>query len=636
MCGIAGGVSEFYNHELQDVVQAMSKRIAHRGRDDDGMWIISNSLYTVSLAHRRLSIVDLSRNGAQPMCSANGLLNIIFNGEIYNHKELRDEINQMGCNILWRGSSDTETLLNAFEIWGVPRALAKCVGMFAFALWDERRKVLTIARDRLGEKPLYYGLFNGSFYFASELSAFKAVPGFNGKLNKQALALYFQKNYVPGPFSIFEDVFKLIPGTYLEVSVGGHKNIKSLIPQAYWSLENSCNERSIDATFLSDKEGLARLDEMLKKSISLQRIADVPIGAFLSGGIDSSLVSALLQICSSAKINTFTMGFEHVEFNEAPYARKISKYIGSNHNEIYVESKDVLKCVQGIANIYDEPFADSSQIPTFLLCQFAGRHVKVCLSGDGGDELFGGYPRYLRVNELWGRLNNIPYKGRHALSTLLSNSVLKIGLEKQSVLRKISCLNSKTLVDFYENYTSQFVLSELFVSANPRKLQKRTLHRISGTLNDLLIADVLGYLPDDILVKTDRASMNVGLELRTPFLDYRIVDFIQQLPMRFKIRDGKGKWMLRELAYKYINKELLERPKMGFGVPMAEWLRGELREWARCLINDFDSEYGDEMINMTLVKKMLNIHLNRIEDLSSQLWSILAFISWLKNYNSRI
>jgi asparagine synthase (glutamine-hydrolysing) len=632
-----------------ELLRQMALRIEKRGPDGSGVWIDLD--HGIGLAHRRLSILDLSEAGEQPMASLLGRFIIAFNGEIYNHLELRKEIESSCSPFRWRGHSDTETLLAAFEIWGLEKTLSKCIGMFAIALWDRNEQCLYLMRDRMGEKPLYYGWGGSSLVFGSQLKALRAHPSWVGEINRDALALFFRHSNVPAPFSIYKDIWKLTPGSVLTVRPQ-HVQARLLAdPKSYWSV-NVAADKGLGSPFEgSDKDALAELERRCNQSIELQRVADVPLGAFLSGGIDSSVVAALMQAQSSVAIRTFTIGFPEKNYNEAEFAFKVARYLRTEHTELYVtpqESRDVIPL---LPSIYDEPFADPSQIPTFLVSQMARRHVTVSLSGDGGDELFGGYNRYFLGGSLRSKVRQIPLCLRNALSasvmalspTLLDSLInalgrlipqLRVSQPSDKVYKAMDILALSRDVDVYRRLVSHWNdPATLVIGGNepPTLLDQLLDSRLAGEPIEqwMMTTDMQTYLPDDILVKLDRAAMAVSLETRAPFLDHRLVEFSLSLPLNMKIRGGEGKWLLRQMLYQHVPRELLERPKMGFGIPIDSWLRGPLREWAESLLDEARLRQ-EGFLNPEPVRQKWREHLSGARNWQYYIWDVLMFQAWLE------
>lgn len=601
MCGIVGFWSTAPIGEPTSVIATrMTDAIAYRGPDDAGVW--TDEAHGVALGHRRLAIIDTSPAGHQPMVSGCGRYVLTFNGEIYNHSELRDSLQRDGAAQHWRGHSDTETLLAAIGAWGLDDALKQAVGMFAIALWDRQTKTLRLARDRLGEKPVYYAWIKGSFVFASELKALWPFPGFDRAVNRDVLGLFMQFGNVPSPYSIFEHVHKLGPASVLTLT---QESLVRRAPQisTFWSLYAAA-AHSLEYQFQSETEALETLDADLRTAVASQSIADVPLGAFLSGGIDSSLIAALMQAQSKAKVKTYTVGFEEQEFDESPFAKAVAAHLGTDHHELRLSADDARAVIPHIPVIYDEPFADSSQIATHLVCKAARTQVKVALSGDGGDELFGGYNRYFWSRRVWNVWSRLPHPIRAAAvrgiaslpaATLdgfgraLGNQwgVAHLGTKAHKVARRLQAIDK--LEDMHRLLLTEWPAdSELVLGA--RSLPPFPLSVIGSPPKaeleqSMMMFDTLTYLPDDVLTKVDRAAMSVSLETRVPFLDHRVVETAWRLPLSMKIRGGKGKWALRQILYKYVPRELLERPKTGFAIPLGDWLRGPLRPWAESLLD---------------------------------------------------
>ncbi len=653
MCGFAGFLmrSGRTSHEQNNVwLRNMTDAIAYRGPDSDGYWADFDA--GINLGHRRLAVVDLSSAGAQPMVSAGGRFVITFNGEIYNHLHLRTMLRRE--NLLasvWRGHSDTETLLAGFEAWGIRKTIENCVGMFAFAVWDIRTKKLTLGRDRLGEKPLYYGWQDSgdsaAFIFGSELKALKNHPSFAGEIDRCALSLLMRHNYIPAPYSIYRGIRKLVPGTLLEVSL----DEREPIVETYWSLTEVAAAGSRHQFTGSAEQAVGELEVLLRDAVSQQMIADVPLGAFLSGGIDSSTIVALMQAQSSRPVQTFTIGFNEEGYNEAVHAKAVAKYLGTDHAELYVSPRQALDVIPKLPTLFCEPFSDSSQIPTFLVSQLARQKVMVSLSGDAGDELFAGYNRYVMANNLWGRLNCLPRglrsvvtQGVHTLSPATwSNLLLPIqpllpkSLHMANIGDKLykgaSVLSSKSIDDLYLGLVSHWNPKEIVLDATePATFLRGNTPKLDGldAVQRMMALDSISYLPDDILTKVDRAAMGVSLEGRVPFLDHRVVEFAWRIPQALKIKDGMGKWILRQVLYKYVPKALVERPKMGFGVPIDSWLRGPLREWAEELLDE-NRLRQEGFFDPKPIRAKWAEHLSGQRNWQYHLWDVLMFQSWLEN-----
>lgn len=650
MCGIAGFLDMFYQHNLSEfssILSRMTKTLWHRGPDDWGTWIDEKT--GIALGHCRLSIIDLSSEGHQPMISRCGRYVITYNGEIYNFLILRTALESLGHK--FRGHSDTEVMLAAMSQWGIEEATKRFIGMFSFAVWDRRERFLCLGRDRLGEKPLYYGWVDKTFVFASELKALCAYPGFRKEVNRDAIALYLRHNYIPAPYSIYKGIFKLLPGTMAKVNITDINS--SLKPIVYWSA-NKIIERGINNPFKGSVfEAIKELDLLLRDAVKLRMVSDVPLGVFLSGGIDSSTVVSLMQVQSSRPVKTFTIGFHEASYNEAEDAKKVARHLGTEHTEFYVTPEQTLEVIPKLSNLYDEPFSDSSQIPTFLLAQLARQQVTVCLSGDGGDELFAGYNRYLWVNNIWSNIRWLPQGLRKNLvSALLTVSpatwecllqhcsgILPKKIQQRNPgdkLQKVAeILTAKTpeqlylwLVSHWKNPT----LVALHAQEPPTVLNdQQKWPAIPNFIQKMMYCDLVSYLPDDILVKIDRASMGVSLESRVVFLDHRVVEFAWRLPIAMKIQQGLAKWILRRVLYRYVPRSLIERPKMGFGVPIDSWLRGPLREWAAELLDE-NRLHREGFFNPTPIQEKWREHISGKRNWQYYLWDILMFQVWKERW----
>jgi asparagine synthase (glutamine-hydrolysing) len=625
MCGIAG----FYTFQslsdtvFQEISNSVLKSMKHRGPDDEGFWV--NNSNNIMLCQVRLSILDLSIKGHQPMHSKNGRLTMVFNGEIYNHKEIRKKLVLDGCSIAWEGESDTETLLESLVFWGIEKTLSACVGMFSFAYLDLECNKLILARDRFGEKPLYWGWQNDKFYFASELSSISCNPYFKSKINRSALNQLVRYNYIPAPNSIFQNIFKLLPGHFLSIDFNQpdieHRS------KPYWSLIDKVSELKSQNKNITKKDALKLLDDKLSQVIKNQMLSDVPIGAFLSGGIDSSMIASLMQKNSITPIKTYTIGFSNLKFNEAVYAKDIANHIGTQHNELYINDLDVINLVSKMPFYYSEPFADSSQIPTFLLCEMVSKHVKVALSGDAGDELFGGYNQYLFTPKLWRIANIVPFNIRKLSSKLLNH----FDFSNKKIEKIIQLLPAKNEIDFYKRMVSHWNDPDKIVLESDESYSYLNnfvkLNNNFSYQENLMIFDSLSYLTDDILVKVDRAAMANSLETRVPFLDHEFFELVWSLPLNLKIQNNSGKKILKELLEKYVPKNLIDRPKQGFALPLGQWLRGPLRDWADELLSNkrlIDEGY----FNSVIIRRVWNEHLSGKKDNSLKLWSVLMFQSW--------
>jgi asparagine synthase (glutamine-hydrolysing) len=648
MCGIVGFVDTLKtssSETLHGTVQGMAATLIHRGPDDGGSWV--DPTCGVALGHRRLSILDLSPEGHQPMRSADGRFVVVFNGEIYNFLELREELESDGR--VFRGTSDTEVLLEGFSRWGFPQTLTKCVGMFALAVWDRSDRVLYLARDRMGEKPLYYGWQGNVFVFGSELKALRSHPQWRADIDRDALTLLMRYGYVPAPHCIYRGIHKLPPGAFLTLYHANFRPGDIPVPRVYWSARQAAESGSAAPFAGSDAEAITALEALLRRSIKLQMVADVPLGAFLSGGIDSSTVVALMQAQSSRPVKTFSIGFSEADYNEAPQAKAVAEHLGTDHTELYISSDEAINLIPSLSRVYDEPFGDSSQIPTCLVAQLARRDVTVSLSGDGGDELFCGYSRYDTADYAWKTLGSLPKVARRGVSTLMSampssvlNGALQLSTPSLSRRRRsrsewknvASVLQESTSELFYRLYVSEWLEPSALVSGATEPpdamTDKSRWARLPDFRHRMMYIDAISYLPDDILVKVDRAGMSVSLETRMPLLDHRIVEFAWSVPLRLKRRDGRGKWLLRQVLYKYVPSRLVDRPKMGFGLPIAAWLRGPLRDWAQTLLAESRLKH-ETYFNATLVRRAWNEHLSGNVDQHSLLWNVLMFQSWLES-----
>jgi asparagine synthase (glutamine-hydrolysing) len=636
MCGIAG----FWDFKTSlgtaapKILERMADQLYHRGPDSAGYW--SDEKSGVALAHRRLAIVELSSAGHQPMISKSGRYVIVFNGEIYNHADIRAELETYHSSISWRGHSDTETLLTAIEVLGFEAALSKTTGMFAFALWDQEEKVLLLARDRLGEKPLYYGWQNGVFLFASQCKAFRGHPSFEGQIDREALTQFFRYNCIPAPYSIYRGIKKLLPGTYLRVDLLNFRKQDCEI-KTFWSLQNVIANGKTHSFAGTDADAIKFLDQLLRQVVKQQMMSDVPLGAFLSGGVDSSSVVALMQTQSKKPIKTFTIGFHESEFNEADEAKLVSHHLGTDHTELYVTPQQALEVVPKIPNIYDEPFSDSSQIPTFLVSQLSRKQVTVSLSGDGGDEIFGGYNRYLGTQKWWNKIQSVPKFQRKVLADILSwiRPSFWDGFRKGggNLMQKIEgALRAEDANALYTHFVSHWIHPESVVinGIENRETSYGQSYNLENIVEQMMAWDTLTYLPNDILVKVDRAAMALSLETRVPFLDPRVVDFCWKLPLSMKIREGQTKWLLRQVLYQYVPKDIIERPKKGFAIPLDNWLRGPLRDWAEGLLNP--SRLAKEgYLNPSTVQSAWSEHISGRRNRSQQIWDVLMFQAWLES-----
>ena len=642
MCGIAGFLVKNrmnYGGNLSQQATHMSAAIISRGPDDSGVW--TDKAVGVALSHARLSILDLSSAGHQPMESASGRYAIVFNGEIYNHNEIRYSLRDQVS--YWRGHSDTETLLNAIEVWGLETTLKRCEGMFALAVWDRTKSILMLARDRLGEKPLYYGWqgegANKVFLFGSELKALRKHPSFEFDINRDAINLLLRHNCIPAPYSIYNKISKLMPGTILSLSINDTEPKIS----EYWSLKEVAMKGLDNLHSGGDAKVINGLEDVLKRSVEQQMVADVPLGAFLSGGIDSSLIVALMQQQSTQPVKTFTIGFSDESYNEAKHAKEVAKYLNTDHAELYVSHQDAINVIPKLPKIYDEPFSDSSQIPTFLVSQLARDHVTVSLSGDAGDELFGGYNRYLLTDQLWGKLSILPVSMRRGLAGMMTTlspeafnkflGFLPYNRVGEKIHKAASVMESSSIDELYLRLVSHWNNPESIVLNSSEPITQLTNANLNisrfSKIQKMMLMDTLTYLPDDILTKVDRAAMAVSLETRIPFLNHNVVEYAWRIPMNFKIRNGEGKWALRQILYNYVPKEMIERPKMGFGVPIDSWLRGPLREWAEELLDE--SRLRQEgFFNPEQIRQKWREHLSGTRNWQHQLWDVLMFQAWLE------
>ncbi|QDT65104.1 asparagine synthase (glutamine-hydrolyzing) [Calycomorphotria hydatis] len=628
MCGITGfwGPATSAAEALRETVTRMADQIAYRGPDAAGTWV--DPSVGLALGHRRLSILDLSEAGAQPMTSSCGRIVLTYNGEVYNFQEIRTELEQRGRS--FRGHSDTEVLVEGIAEWGVNAMLQKAIGMFALAAWDQRDRTLTLARDRLGIKPLYYGQCGDTVLFGSELKALRTHPTFNAGINRDAIAQLLQHCYIPGPHSIYQNVHKLTPGTLLTIKQPA-SSLPS--PEVYWQLSDHAHPRSASSSLNIEAER-ERLDELLTDAVRLRMISDVPYGAFLSGGIDSSLVVALMQKQAAEPVKTFSIGFQEQQYNEAHYAKAVAEHLKTDHTELYVEPKHALEVIPRLPQLYDEPFADSSQIPTYLVSELTRKSVTVSLSGDGGDESFCGYRRYRYARDVWNILRLVP-KPMRQLSAIIGTGGMQVAPSKlaKKIFRRVARIGIQSAGNLYCAQLLHWTnAADIVLGA---KSVPTLASDPSGWPTSLkpverfMYADTLTYLPDDILTKVDRASMAVSLEARVPLLDHRVVEYAWSLPIDLRLRSGTGKWLLREVLAQYVPRELFERRKMGFGVPIDHWLRGPLQDWAEALIDERrlrEEGYFDPQP----IRTMWAEHLSGKTDWQYPLWDVLMFQAWLE------
>ncbi len=662
MCGIAGILnSDVQNSDdMGALIQSMTESLRSRGPDGEGIWLGER----VALGHRRLSILDLSPAGDQPMTSACGRFVIAFNGEIYNHLDLRKILESAGLIVNWRGHSDTETLLAAIQHWGLDDTLRRVAGMFAIALWDRKERRLSLARDRIGEKPLYWGWAGQTLVFGSELKALRHHPDFPRGICREATGQYLRFCYVPAPRSIHPGIYKLEPGCILEVDgtppptppeqpLRPGDRLGSLSIRRYWSL-NETIETGARKQFDDEAEALSALDTALNAAVARQMNADVPLGAFLSGGIDSSLIVALMQRQSTRPVQTFTVGFEEAVFDESPYAAAVARHLGTDHTKLTVTADEARSVIPHLPDLYDEPFGDSSQIPTHLVCRAARQKVTVALSGDAGDELFGGYNRYFSGPKYWNRLQPIPYPLRRILGAAIA-AVPVAGWDGLGVLhnrlrpgtsgiatpgdkahRLAARLRSvRNMDDLYRSLVSEWPDPQALVAGTtepPSQLDDP----LPAVMNNQPVArmmalDMRSYLPDDILCKVDRAAMGISLETRVPFLDPALITLSARLPMQMKIRDNTGKWALRQILYRHVPRDLIERPKAGFAIPVGEWLRGPLRDWAEDLLAP-DKLAADGLLDPAPIRRTWAEHLSGRRDWTPRLWTILMLQAWRERW----
>ncbi len=659
MCGLVGFLGRDTDSGRDDDVahlKKMADTIIHRGPNSEGYWC--DAAQRIGLGHRRLSILDLSPAGHQPMVSPSGRYVIAFNGEIYNHLELRRELEVEASipssspvnsreKVPWKGHSDTETVLAGFEVWGIRGTVERAVGMFAIAVWDRQRNVLTLARDRVGEKPLYYGWQGDTFLFGSELKALRAHPAFRAQIDRGALSLFLRHNYIPSPYSIYQGIAKLPPSALLTISPGRHD------PEivTYWSAAQVAVSGALDVFSGTPTQAVDELERLLMGAVRQQMMADVPLGAFLSGGVDSSTIVALMQAQSSRPVKTFSIGFDEQGYNEAGYAKVVAQHLGTEHTELYVTPEQAISVIPRLPALYDEPFSDSSQIPTFLVSQLARRHVTVSLSGDAGDELFCGYTRYQVAAGLWKKLSRLPIPFRRLIArglTALSPQTWTriggylpafngLGNVGDRLHKAAGVLASASIKDLYVGLVSHWDDPTSIVAGGyePPTLLTSNAPELGclDPIQRMMLLDTLMYLSDDILVKVDRAAMATSLEGRMPFLDHRVIEFAWRLPQSVKLREGQSKWVLRQVLYRHVPRKLIERPKMGFGVPLHDWLREGLREWAESLLNE-NRLRQEGYFHPAPIRKKWAEHLSGQRNWAYQIWDVLMFQAWLERNGS--
>jgi len=647
MCGIAGFLDRQGRGSadtLQRLAQAMGDSLLHRGPDDGGVW--TDAPAGLAFAQRRLAVVDLSPMGHQPMVSRSGRFIINYNGEVYNFAEMRRELEGLGKT--FRGHSDTEVILEGCEQWGIAATVKRLIGMFAIALWDRESRTLWLARDRMGIKPVYWGMFGDLVLFGSELKALLVHPGWTPEIDRNALAAFMRHNYVPAPYSIYRGVRKLRQGHILTIAPG-----EAPREEPFWSLEETvATGKSNLLQNLSDKDATDQLEALLRDAVGRRMIADVPLGAFLSGGVDSSTVVALMQAQSDRPIKTFSIGFHEGAFDEAPHARAVARHLGTDHLDLYVDSRQTLDVIPDLPQWFDEPFADSSQIPTFLVSKLTRNHVTVALSGDGGDELFAGYTRYMLAMKLWRRIGSLPLGLRNAMAGMMRSlppaswdkifSLIPAGSRPShpgDKVWKLASILGETDDGIYKRLVSHWDQPDSVVIGGHEPaglLDDPATQRLAPDFLDRMqYLDMATYLPDDILVKVDRASMAVALEARVPLIDHRVVEFSWRLPQHFKLRDGQSKWLLRQVLYRHVPRELIERPKMGFGVPIDSWLRGPLRDWAESLLSA-ERLKRDGLFDPVPIRAKWAEHLSGRRNWQYLLWDVLMAQAWLESHTRRI
>jgi asparagine synthase (glutamine-hydrolysing) len=645
MCGLTGilDLSRQETHEqLEASIHKMTETVQHRGPDASGVWL--DPAAGIALGHRRLAIQDLSPNGHQPMASTDGRFVLVYNGEVYNFRQLQVELEGFGCR--FRGHSDTEVILAACSHWGVAEAVTRMIGMFAFALWDKRERQLTLVRDRLGIKPLYWGRQGQLILFGSQPKSVICHPRWQTRINNHAQNAFLQFAYVPEPLSIYQDLVKMPPGTMISINPQG-----KVQETQYWNLSTIACQQSAKGWSQNEEEATATLDNLLRDAVKQRMIADVPLGAFLSGGVDSSLVTALMQAQSSRPIQTFSIGFQDEKYNEAEQAKAVAAHLGTQHTELYVSSQDALDLIPKLSEYYDEPFADASQLPTCLLSAMTRRSVTVALSGDGGDELFAGYNRHIIAQRIETIFTYLPHPLRVVLSKTLRSlppatwdricSLFPVQRQLRQCGDKVEKFSRLLALDqVSEIYT--VLMSAWYQGSLPSTAiapilalipEKKILAQLPDHTARFQLMDLLTNLPGDILTKVDRASMAYGLEVRVPLLDHRVVEFAWNLPPSYKIRAGSSKWLLRQVLYQYVPQSLIERPKTGFTIPLSQWLRGPLREWAETMLEEYHPE-GPSLISQELVQKTWKEHLSGRRNHQQALWNVLMFQTWRQRWMS--
>jgi len=649
MCGIAGFFSPSRStaESLTGTLQAMTDAIVHRGPDDGGHWVDAEC--GIALGHRRLSILDLSPLGHQPMTSVHGRYIMVFNGEVYNFQDLRTELEALGH--AWKGHSDTEVMLAAMVQWGIDAATARFNGMFAFAVWDKQERTLHLGRDRLGEKPLYYGWVGDSFVFCSELKSLRAFPGFDRRVDRASLTQLLRFNYVPDPHCIFQGLHKLPPGGLISL----HQPTDRPEPRLYWNLRDVIQRGMAQPFSGTEAEATDRLEALLTQSVKQRMIADVPLGAFLSGGIDSSLIVALMQSQSTRPVRTFTIGFHEKDHNEAHFAKEVARHLKTDHTELYVTGQDALNVIPSLPDLYDEPFGDYSQIPTYLVCKMAREHVTVALSGDAGDELFGGYERYFVGRSLWSKFAWMPGPLRKTLAASMTmlpagfwNGLgaaarpllperfkqIPFGDKLHKLAEVIGAPGMETL---YLNLMSHWKSpADIVIQGDDRPTSitdKTGWPEVTDFTHRMMHLDMETYLPGDILVKVDRAAMGVSLETRVPLLDQHVMEFAWTVPYSMKVKNNKGKWLMREVLYRHVPQALIDRPKRGFGIPLDVWLRGPLRDWAENLLDETRLKQ-EGYFHAAPLRKKWREHLSGTRNWQFYLWEVLMFQAWLDRWRA--